>query len=81
MAWRRCDLSSDAIDATRDAAESARRRRGSEGEASVDLHAIEQIKLWGRRRVDGVGRPKFDFHTDTDMTGTKINEHKIASNG
>ena len=21
------------------------------------------MQLWGRRRVDGVGRPKFDFHT------------------
>ena len=27
------------------------------------LHAIEQMQLRGRRRVDGVGRPKFDFHT------------------
>ena len=24
---------------------------------------IEQMQLQGRRRVDGVGRPKFDFHT------------------
>ena len=28
-----------------------------------NLHAIEQMQLRGRRRVDGVGRPKFDFHT------------------
>ena len=28
------------------------------------LYAIEQMKLRGRRRVDDVGRPKFDdFHT------------------
>ena len=27
------------------------------------LHAIEQMQLRGRRRVDSVGRPKFDFHT------------------
>ena len=27
------------------------------------LHAIEQMQLRGRRCVDGVGRPKFDFHT------------------
>ena len=27
------------------------------------LYAIEQMQLRGRRRVDGVGRPKFDFHT------------------
>ena len=26
----------------------------------VNLHAIEQMQLRGRRRVDGVGRPKFD---------------------
>ena len=26
-------------------------------------HAIEQMLLRGRRCVDGVGRPKFDFHT------------------
>ena len=25
-----------------------------------NLHAIEQMQLWGRRRVDGVGRLKFD---------------------
>ena len=30
---------------------------------ALALHAIEQMKLRGRRRVDGVGRPKFDFHT------------------
>ena len=27
------------------------------------LHAIEQMQLRGRRRANGVGRPKFDFHT------------------
>ena len=27
------------------------------------LHAIEQMQLRRRYRVDGVGRPKFDFHT------------------
>ena len=27
-----------------------------------NLRAIEQMQLRGRRRVDGVGRPKFDFH-------------------
>ena len=33
-----------------------------------NLHAIEQIQLWGRRRVtrvDGVGRPNSDFHPGT----------------
>ena len=29
----------------------------------MNLHAIEQKQLRGRRRVDGMGRPKFDFHT------------------
>ena len=28
----------------------------------VTLHAIEQTQSQGRRRVDGVGRPKFYFH-------------------
>ena len=27
------------------------------------LHAIEQTQLRRKCRVDGVGRPKFDFHT------------------
>ena len=35
-------------------------------ETFVNLNAIEQMQLWGRRRVDGVGRPKFDFHTARD---------------
>ena len=30
----------------------------------INLHAIEQTQLRRQRRVDGVGRPKFDFHTD-----------------
>ena len=29
----------------------------------MSLHAIEQTQLRGRRRVDGVGRLRFDFHT------------------
>ena len=29
----------------------------------VNLYAIEQARSRGRRRVDGVGRPKFDIHT------------------
>ncbi len=28
----------------------------------ISLHAIEQTQLRRQRRVDGVGRPKFDFH-------------------
>ena len=31
-----------------------------------NLHAIEQTQIRGRRRVDGVGRPKFDSHTGCD---------------
>jgi hypothetical protein len=27
------------------------------------LHAIEQTQLGRKYRADGVGRPKFDFHT------------------
>ena len=29
----------------------------------VNLHAIEPMRSWGQRRVDGVGCPTFDFHT------------------
>ena len=29
----------------------------------VNLNAIEQMQEWMQPRVDGVGRPKFDFHT------------------
>ena len=35
-------------------------------ETSVNLHAIEQTQSQGRRRVDGMGRLKFDFHTGRD---------------
>ena len=31
----------------------------------VKLYAIEQTQLQVQHRVDGVGRPKFDFHTGT----------------
>ena len=45
----------------------------------VSLHAIELTRSRGQRRVDGVGRPTFDFHTQ--VTGhlliemPKINEN------
>ena len=44
---------------------------GPEWKYRVDLrepprHAIEQTRSRGQRRVDGVGRPKFDFHTGPD---------------
>ena len=29
----------------------------------MSLHAIEPTRSRGQLRVDGVGRPKFDFHT------------------
>ena len=32
----------------------------------MNLHAIEQMQLQRQHRVDGVGRPKFDFHTGHD---------------
>ena len=32
----------------------------------VSLHAIEQMQLRRQHRVDGVGRPTFDFHTVAD---------------
>ena len=31
------------------------------------LHAITQTQLQRQHRVDGVGRPRFDFHTDGTM--------------
>jgi len=44
---------------------------GPEWKYRVDLrepprHAIEQTRSRGQRRVDGVGRPKLDFHTGWD---------------
>ena len=38
--------------------------RPGEVESCVGINAIEQTQLRRRYRVDGVGRPKFDFHTD-----------------
>ena len=35
----------------------------STSENLVSLHAIEQMQLRRKYRVDGVGRPKFYFHT------------------
>ena len=40
----------------------------STSENLVSLHAIEQTQLRRKYRVDGVGRPKFDFHTGRNRT-------------
>jgi formamidase len=42
----------------------------STSELGYNLHAIEQMQLRGRRRIDGVGRPKFDFHTGPGTRST-----------
>ena len=34
----------------------------------VNLRAIEPTRSRRQRRVDGVGRPEFDFHTGTGAT-------------
>jgi hypothetical protein len=33
----------------------------------VSLYAIEPTRSRGQHRVDGVGRPKFDFHTESSL--------------
>ena len=40
----------------------------------MSLHAIEQTRLRRQHRVDGVGRPKFDFHT-----GIYSRPHKLLN--
>ena len=45
------------------------------------LHAIEQMQLRGRRRVDGVGRPKFDFHTGSSVTKPTMYEGAALCSG
>ena len=46
---------------------SSRRGRGDNVASTAwKLHAIEQTQLRRQHRVDGVGRPKFDFHTARD---------------
>ena len=45
----------------------------SSEEIFVDLHAIEQTQLRRQHRVDGVGRPKFDFHTGSAIRRTATN--------
>ena len=43
----------------------------SELDYLANLHVIAQTQLRGRRRVDGVGRPKFDFHTALSMSSSR----------
>ena len=43
--------------------QSRRRNRCNLASMALALPAIEQMQLRGRRRGDGLGRPKFDFHT------------------
>ena len=40
------------------------------GGLTLQPEAIEQMQLRGRRRIDGVGRPEFDFHTHTGLHRT-----------
>ena len=46
-----------------------------------NFHAIEQMQLRRKYRVDGVGRPKFDFHTDKDGTGVVVAQMMVALGG
>ena len=43
------------------------------------LHAIEQKQLRRQHRVDGVGRPKFDFHTVANKLKRKRNTANAES--
>ena len=47
---------------------------GEELPTCETLHAIEPPQLRGRRRVDGVGRPKFDFHTGDERASHRGND-------
>ena len=38
---------------------------------SLQPEAVEQMQLRGRRRIDGVGRPEFDFYTGLRGTGLR----------
>ena len=54
--------------------------------ASSVWNAIEQMQLRGRRRGDGVGRPKFDFHIGASGTiipsrSTKLQKYAINCSG
>ena len=41
------------------------------GGLTLQPEAVEQMQLRGRRRIDGVGRPKFDFYTGLRGTGLR----------
>ena len=42
-------------------------------------HAIEQMQLRGRRRVDGVGHLEFDFHTGTNSPASSTASRRRAA--
>ena len=50
-------------------------------ETFVNLYAIEQARSRGRRRVDGVGRPKFDIHTGSTGARSRRGGAAAASGG
>ena len=43
------------------------------------FHAIEQTQLRKARRVDGVGRPIFDFHTAVALCLARLGEREGTS--
>ena len=50
-------------------------------ETFVNLYAIEQARSRGRRRVDGVGRAKFDIHTGSTGARSRRGGAAAASGG
>ena len=67
LIWRYKADADDAVPTTRcrDAAAIVRKKR------SLQPKAVEQMQLRGRRRIDGVGRPEFDFYTGLRGTGLR----------
>ena len=49
------------------------------GGLTLQPEAVEQMQLRGRRRIDGVGRPKFDFYTGLRGTGLRGTLLRLAS--
>ena len=49
---------------------------------ACNRHTIEQTQLLRQHRVDGVGRPEFDFHAGAQpMGGLPIEEFLAVMNG